>query len=52
MVETAVVYSSPLLILFFVGFCALLIIAQLIPALLMLFGAAKAIPLRKQLKMF
>lgn len=37
-VDTTVTYSSGLLILLFVGFCALLIVAQLIPALLALFG--------------
>lgn len=41
-VDTAVTYNSGLLVLLFVGFCALLIVAQLIPALLALFGMTKA----------
>ena len=41
-VDTAVTYNSGLLVLLFVGFCALLIVAQLIPALLTLFGMTKA----------
>ena len=42
-VDTAVTYSSGLLVLLFVGFCALIIVAQLVPAVLMLFGMTKAI---------
>jgi len=50
-VDTAVTYSSGLLVLLFVGFCALIIVAQLIPAILMLFGCVKAIqPERKYSK--
>jgi len=41
-VDTAVTYNSGLLVLLFVGFCALLIVAQLIPAFLALFGMTKA----------
>ncbi|MFO7812412.1 MAG: hypothetical protein R6V21_05550 [Pelovirga sp.] len=41
-VDTAVTYNSGLLVLLFVGFCALLIVAQLIPAVLALFGMTKA----------
>ena len=41
-VDTSVTYNSGLLVLLFVGFCALLIVAQLIPALLVLFGMTKA----------
>ena len=41
-VDTTVTYNSGLLVLLFVGFCALLIVAQLIPALLVLFGMTKA----------
>ncbi|MFO7578324.1 MAG: hypothetical protein R6W66_11425 [Pelovirga sp.] len=41
-VDTTVTYSSGILVLLFVGFCALLIVAQLVPALLMLFGMTKA----------
>lgn len=40
-VDTAQTYNSPILILLFVGFCALIIVAQLVPALLMLFGMTK-----------
>lgn len=42
-VDTAVTYSSGLLVLLFVGFCALIIVAQLVPAVLMLFGMTKAV---------
>ena len=41
-VDTAVTYSSGLLVLLFVGFCALIIVAQLVPAVLVLFGMTKA----------
>lgn len=41
-VDTAVTYSSNLLVLLFVGFCALIIIAQLVPAILMLIGMTDA----------
>lgn len=50
-VDTSVTYSSGLLVLLFVGFCALLIVAQLVPAVLALFGmtreAAKGTASRK-----
>ena len=42
-VDTAVTYSSGLLVLLFVGFCALIIVAQLVPAVLVLFGMTKAV---------
>ena len=42
-VDTSVTYSSGLLVLLFVGFCALIIVAQLVPALLVLFGMTKAV---------
>jgi DNA-binding NtrC family response regulator len=42
-VDTAVTYNSGLLVLLFVGFCALIIVAQLVPALLVLFGMTKAV---------
>lgn len=41
-VNTAVTYTSPILVLLFVGFCALIVVAQLVPAILMLVGATKA----------
>jgi hypothetical protein len=37
-----VTYSSGLLVLLFVGFCALIIVAQLVPAVLVLFGMTRA----------
>lgn len=43
MIETALIYSSPLLTLLFVGFCATIIVAQLVPAILMLIGVGKAL---------
>lgn len=42
-VDTAVTYSSGLLVMLFVGFCALIIVAQLVPAVIVLFGMAKAV---------
>ena len=40
-VDTSKTYSSGILILLFVGFCALIIIAQLVPAVLALLGMTK-----------
>jgi hypothetical protein len=40
-VDTSKTYNSGILILLFVGFCALIIVAQLVPALLALFGMTK-----------
>lgn len=40
-VDTTKTYNSGILILLFIGFCALLIVAQLVPALLALFGMTK-----------
>jgi FixJ family two-component response regulator len=42
-VDTATTYNSGILVLLFVGFCALLIVAQLVPAVLMLIGMTKAV---------
>ncbi len=42
-VDTTKTYTSGLLVLLFVGFCALIIVAQLVPALLALFGMTKAL---------
>ncbi|WP_321389569.1 hypothetical protein [uncultured Desulfuromusa sp.] len=39
--DTSKTYNSGILVLLFVGFCALLIIAQLVPAVLVLFGMTK-----------
>jgi len=40
-VDTAQTYNSGILVLLFVGFCALIIVAQLVPAVLALFGMTK-----------
>ncbi len=40
-VDTSQTYNSGILVLLFVGFCALIIIAQLVPAVLALFGMTK-----------
>jgi len=40
-VDTSKTYNSGILILLFVGFCALIIVAQLVPAMLALFGLTK-----------
>ena len=40
-VDTTQTYNSGILVLLFVGFCALLIVAQLVPAVLALFGMTK-----------
>ena len=42
-VDTTSTYNSGILVLLFVGFCALLIVAQLVPAVLMLIGMTKAV---------
>lgn len=42
-IDTAQTYNSGILTLLFVGFCALLIVAQLVPAVLTLFGMTKAV---------
>jgi len=39
--DTTKVYSSGILVLLFVGFCALLVVAQLLPAVLNLIGMTK-----------
>ncbi|MBD1400181.1 hypothetical protein ICT70_05800 [Pelobacter sp. M08fum] len=41
-VDTAVTYNSGLLVLLFVGCCVLILVAQLVPAVLILFGRTKA----------
>ena len=43
-IDTATTYRSGLFVLSFVGFCTLVVIAQLIPAVLMLFGMTKDAP--------
>ena len=39
--DTATTYTSGILVLAFVGFCALLVVAQLLPAIKSLFGITK-----------
>jgi hypothetical protein len=39
--DTTKVYSSGILVLLFVGFCALLVVAQLLPAVMNLIGMTK-----------
>ena len=39
--DTAKIYNSGLLVLLFVGFCALLIVVQVLPAMLSLLGLTK-----------
>ncbi len=39
--DTSKVYNSGILVLLFVGFCALLVVAQLLPAVMSLFGMTK-----------
>jgi hypothetical protein len=43
------VYNSGILVLVFIGFCALVVVAQMIPAIITLFGIIKgAVTARKQ----
>lgn len=42
-VDTAKVYDSGILILIFLGVCALFVVSQLIPAFIILFGAIKGL---------
>lgn len=46
-VDTAKTYSSGVLVSIFLGFCALIVIAQAVPALMLLLGAIKAFATRK-----
>ena len=41
--STHKVYSSGILVLVFLGFCALVVVAQLIPAMITLFGMVKGL---------
>jgi len=45
-IDSATTYRSGLFVLSFIGFCTLVVIAQLIPAILMLFGLTKDVPER------
>ena len=47
-IDTTQTYNSGILTLLFVGFCALLIVAQLVPAVLTLVGMTKAIAPQKK----
>jgi len=40
--ETTVVYKSGILVSIFVGICALIVVAQLVPALMLVIGFIKA----------
>ena len=42
-IDTAVTYSSGILVLLFVGFCSLIVVMQLVPAVMILIGAIKAV---------
>ena len=43
-VDTVATYQGGLFVLSFLGFCTLVVIAQLIPAVLMLIGMTKDVP--------
>lgn len=43
-VSTTRVYNSGILVLLFLGVCALVVVAQLIPAIMTLWGMLKGIP--------
>ncbi|MCD6580929.1 MAG: hypothetical protein J7K90_03935 [Desulfuromusa sp.] len=43
-IDAAITYKSGLFVLSFLGFCTLVVIAQLIPAVLMLIGMTKDVP--------
>lgn len=42
-VDTTQVYHSGLLVFLFLGFCSMIVIAQLIPAIIMLVGTIKGV---------
>ncbi len=42
-IDTSQTYTSGVLVLLFVGFCALIVVVQLIPALVMLYGWIKGL---------
>lgn len=46
-VDTTKTYSSGVLVSIFLGFCALIVIAQAVPALMLLLGAIKAFAARR-----
>jgi hypothetical protein len=45
---TAKVYSSSILALAFVGFCALVVVVQLIPAIITLYGMLKGLASKRE----
>jgi hypothetical protein len=45
---TTKVYSSGILVLAFVGFCALVVVIQLIPALITMFGMLKGMASKRE----
>lgn len=47
-VDTARTYNSGVLVIIFLGVCALIVVAQLVPALLLMIGAIKALASRKK----
>ncbi len=49
-VDTTQVYSSGILVLLFLGICALFVVSQLIPAMVMLFGMIKGLFRAKKLE--
>lgn len=42
-VDTSKVYASGILVTIFLGVCALIVVAQMVPALMLLMGAIKAL---------
>jgi hypothetical protein len=42
-VDTTKVYTSGIMVIIFLGICALIVIAQLVPALLILMGSVKSL---------
>ncbi|PLY10593.1 MAG: hypothetical protein C0624_02315 [Desulfuromonas sp.] len=49
-VDTTQTYTSGILVLLFVGFCALIVVVQLIPAMLMLYGWVKGLMTAQKLE--
>lgn len=47
-VDTAKTYSSGLLIMIFLGFCTLLVVAQLMPSIMLLVGFIKGLTRRPE----
>ena len=49
-VDTARTYNSGVLVIIFLGVCALIVVAQLVPALLLMLGAIKALATSRKQK--